>query len=231
MHSQRLFIGSRIELFEENSKHRMFLWTCMHVLLSLLTQQRYQITCVVVIHKSKICLFESRSWREYLLKYGLFTVLAFVSVFSIVGVVFGNPIPWDPWNSLLNLDPLQYFYIIIAEFCSLIVGTSILVHNHQTQLYKAASTMLIALIVSFALGIAIWTLGYLVLGIHNQTNPDLLGSIILLLPEFIGIVVGSVIIQKLLRASWKTAFITMTTAMLTSFLFSILMANVYLSLI
>lgn len=159
------------------------------------------------------------SWREDLLKYGLPIVLAFLSILSFVGVVLGNPIPWDPGNSLFNLDPLQYFFIVIAEFCSLVVGTSILVHKCKAQWHMAAMTMLIALIVSFAIGIIVWT----------NLNPASL--VILLLPEFIGVAVGTVIIQKFLKTIWKIAFITMTTAMLTSFLFSILIASVYLSMI
>jgi hypothetical protein len=154
-----------------------------------------------------------------LLKHGLFTVLAFVSFFSIVGVVFGNPIPWDPGSSLLNLDPIQYFFIVIAEFCSLVVGTSILVHKCKAQWHRAAITTLVALIASFAIGIIIWT----------NLNPANL--VVLLMPEFTGVAVGTLIIQKAIKTIWKTAFITMTAAMLTSFLFSILIANVYLRMI
>ena len=154
--------------------------------------------------------------------------LTFLFICSFIGVVFGNPIPWDPVESFLHLDPIQYLSIIVSEFCGLAVGTAILVHLHKAQWKKATLTILTALIISYALGIAIWTLAYQT-GILTP-NPNTLNTIILSLPEFIGIAIGTVIIRKLQKTNWKTALTAMTAAMLTALLTNILLAYIHLTI-
>lgn len=166
-----------------------------------------------------------------MLKRLLLATIVFLSTCNLIGVAFANPIPWDPWNSFLNLGPMQYFLIITAEFCSLVVGTAILVYNDEIRCQKAAITMLIALITSYALGISVWTLGYRTgILVNNVANPSPLGTIVLLLPEFIGTIVGAIIIHATQKVKWKTALIAMTAAMLVSFLVGILLAYITFSL-
>jgi len=155
-------------------------------------------------------------------------IITFLLTCCFIGVVFGNPIPWDPVESFLHLDPIQYFSIIVSEFCGLVVGIAILVHLHQAQWQKATLTMLIALTASYTLAITLWILAFQT-GIltPNYSNPQT--TAILLLPEIIGTLLGTVIIQKLQKTNWKTAITTMTAAMLTSLLISILLANTYLT--
>jgi len=88
--------------------------------------------------------------------------------------------------------------------------------------------MLIALTASYTLAITLWILAFQT-GIltPNYSNPQT--TAILLLPEIIGTLLGTVIIQKLQKTNWKTAITTMTAAMLTSLLISILLANTYLT--
>jgi len=160
----------------------------------------------------------------------LFALLVLLSVCSIVGIVFANPIPWDPWGYLWNLDTMQYFSITVAEFCGLVVGTFILIHNRRTRWQKAAVTMLMASISSFVLGIVIWTLGYRTgILVHNLMNPSPLGTLILSLPEVLGVVVGTIIIHVCEKVEWKMAIVAMTAAMLTSFLIGIYMAVIVLA--
>lgn len=169
-----------------------------------------------------------------MLKCLLLTVLAFLSICSFVNAVLANPIPWefDPWESLSNRNPAEYFSIITAEFCGLVVGTAILTYNRQTQWQKATITVLIALITSYIIGITVWTLGYRTgILIYNPMNSHPSSLIVLLLPEFIGAIIGTIIIRANQKVEWKIALITMTTAMLTSFLIGILLANIYLQLI
>jgi len=166
-----------------------------------------------------------------LLKRLLFVAIVFLCVCNLIGVAFANPIPWDPWNSFLNLELIQYFSIITAEFCSLVVGTAILVYNNETRWQKAALPMLVALITSYAFGISVWTLGYRTgILVYNVANPSPLGTIILLLPEFIGTIVGAIIIHATQKVEWKTALIAMTAAMLVSFIVGILLAYITFSL-
>jgi hypothetical protein len=174
------------------------------------------------------------SWREDLMRYLLLATLGFLSVCSFVGVVFADPLPWD---SLWEGKPIQYFSIIAAEFYGLLLGAVILTQYHQIRWQKATITMSIALIISYVIGITIWTLGYQAgILIYNPVNPFFnasthpLGTTILLLPEFIGIIIGTIIIHANQKVEWKTAFITMTAAMLTSLLVGILIANIYLGL-
>ncbi len=128
--------------------------------------------------------------------------------------------------------PIQYLSVIAAELCGLLAGVAILVHNPQNRWQKATVTVSVVLIVSYAIGVVIWTAGYLSgILIYNPLNPFFnasphpLASTILLLPEFIGTAVGTVIIHKLQETRWKTAFITMAAAMLTSLAVGMLIAN------
>jgi len=156
----------------------------------------------------------------------VFSLLAF-SIF--VGGVLANPIPWDPLDSFLHLEPVQYFSIVTAEFCALVVGTAILTHAQQLTWRKPALTMLVALTVSYLLGVVIWITAFQS-GIlpFNTTNPASLA--VFVLPEIIGILIGTVIIEKLQKIEWKAALITMTAAMVTSLVISVLLGVVHLTL-
>lgn len=168
-------------------------------------------------------------------KHLLLAALAFLSVLSFVGVAFADPIPWEPpWEG----KPMQYGLIIAAEFCGLLAGTAILSSNGQIRWQKVTVTMAIALIISYAIGITIWTLGYMAgVLIYNPANPFFnasshpLGTVILLLPEFIGTIIGTIVIHLRLRVEWKTALITMVSAMIVSFLVGIAIVNIYLRII
>ena len=166
------------------------------------------------------------------MKHLLLTVLAFFLAWSFVGVVSGNPIPWEPpWEGSL----IQYFSIIAAEFCGLLAGVAVLVRNPQIRWQKATITVSTALIISYAYGLIIWTLGYSAgFFMYNSISPFFifftspLGLIVLLLPEFIGTASGTVVIQRLQKINWKTAFKAMTAAMLTSFLLGWLIAITFI---
>jgi len=161
----------------------------------------------------------------------LLVVLAFLSICSLASAAFGNPIPWDlPWEG----KPIQYFGIVVAEFCGLLAGTAVLTHNRQTRWRKAAIIILVALITSYAIGIGIWALGYIAgILVFSPVNPLFntslypLGPVILLLPEFVGTIIGAIIIRANQKVEWKTALVTMTAVMLTSFLVSFFMSNIY----
>ena len=156
----------------------------------------------------------------------VFSLLAF-SMF--VGVVLANPIPWDPLDSFLHLEPEQYFSIVTAEFCALVVGTAILTHTQQLAWRKPAVTMLIALVASYLLGVVIWMSAFQS-GIIplSPSNPASLA--VFVLPEIIGILIGTVIIEKLQKIEWKVALVTMTVAMVTSLVISVVMGVVHLIL-
>lgn len=158
-----------------------------------------------------------------------FIILAISGFYAFVGIVFANPIPWNPLDSFFHLEPIQYFSIVTAEFCALVVGTAIISHNRQAPWQKAALTMLIALIVSYSLGLALWTTTFQS-GIlpFNISNP--LSLTVLLLPEIIGISIGTVIIEKLQKTTWKIAVIAMAAAMTTSLVIGILLAAIHLTL-
>jgi len=161
-------------------------------------------------------------------KHPLLPVLAFLFALSFVGVVSGNPIPWQPpWEG----NPIEYFSIIATEFCGLLAGVAVLVHNPQTQWQKATVTVSIALIISYAYGLIIWTLGYSAgFFMYSSISPFFvfftspLGLVVFLLPEFIGTASGTIVIQRLQKINWKAAFKAMTAAMLTSFLLGMLIA-------
>lgn len=168
--------------------------------------------------------------RTDLAKHLLLAMLALLSFCSLVDVVFGNPIPWDP--SPENF--VQCFTIVVAEFCGLVVGTAVFTYNRQIEWRKPVMTILIALIISYAVGIIIWGMGYLAgVLVFSPVNPFFivpsyyLSPVILLLPEFIGTVLGAIIIRANQKVKWKTAFTTMTATMLTSFLVGFLMLAVY----
>jgi len=158
----------------------------------------------------------------------LFAAITFLSIWRLVGVALANPIPSDPF---LSLGPLQYFQIVVAEFCALVVGTALLVYKNEARWQKAGATLATALIISYVLGILVWTLGYQ-MGVLGYYAGDLgfLGLTILVLPEFIGTVVGAVIIHAIQRVQWKTALIVMVVAMLTSVAIGFLFAYLNFSL-
>ena len=147
----------------------------------------------------------------------LLATIGFLSACGLVGIVFANPIPWDPLGSFFGLDPLQYFQIVVAEFCALVVGTTMLVHGNEVRWQRAAALLGAALVVSYVLGILVWTLGYR-MGVftYYPSDPRFLGLMVLVLPEFIGTVVGTVIIHVVHKVQWIRALIVMTSAMLTS---------------
>lgn len=161
----------------------------------------------------------------------LFAAIAVLFVFGLVGVVLANPVPWDPWDSFFGWEPLQYFQVVVAEFCALVVGTGLLVYKNEAGWQKAGATLAFALIISYVLGILVWTLGYRmgVLG-DFAGNLGFLGLMILVLPEFIGTIVGTIIIHVVQRVHWKTAFIVMAVAMLTSIVIGLLFAYLNFSL-
>lgn len=158
----------------------------------------------------------------------LFAAIAFLSICGVVGVALANPIPSDPF---LSLEPLQYFQIVVAEFCAFVVGTALLVYRNEARWQKAGATLAAALIISYAIGILVWTLGYR-MGVLGYYAGDLgfLSLTILVLPEFIGVVVGTVIIHAIQRVQWKTALIVMVVAMLTSVAIGFLFAYLNFSL-
>ena len=155
----------------------------------------------------------------------LITLLCF---FSFVSVAFANRIPWDPWRSFFNLEVVEYVSIFIAEFCGFVVGTVILVHYGQVQWKRASLTLFVAVLMSYVLGIVLWTLGYQI-GIITYPLPPL-GIIMLWLPEFVGTAVGSIIIKRLQKTTWRIALITMIAAMVTSLLIGLLLGYIHLIL-
>lgn len=133
---------------------------------------------------------------------------------------------------------MQYGLIVAAEFCGLLAGTAILSSNDKIRWQKATITTAIALIISYAIGVTIWTLGYMAgILIYDPVNPFFnasshpLGAVILLLPEFVGTVVGTIMIRLRLKVKWKTALITMASAMIVSFLVGIAIVSIYLRII
>jgi hypothetical protein len=148
---------------------------------------------------------------------------------GFVSVVFANPIPWDPLGEVLGLDPVQYFQIVVAEFCALVVGTAMLVHWGGVRWQRAAGLLSVVLVVSYVLGILVWTFGYRT-GVFAfyPSDPGFLGLMVLLFPEFIGALVGTVMIRVAQKTQWTRALIVMTSAMLTSLVLGIVFA--YLNL-
>jgi hypothetical protein len=59
-------------------------------------------------------------------------------------------------------------------------------------------------------------------------SPHPLGWVVLILPEFVGTAIGTVLIRVSEKSSWKISFFAMAAAMVTSFLVGMLLANVYL---
>jgi len=170
--------------------------------------------------------------KRVLAKFGLLAVVAFLFLCGSVGVVLANPLPMD---SLWEGKPIQYLSIIFAEFCGLLAGVSVLSYKVESRWRKAAFSVLIAIIVSYAIGIIIWSWAHAAgLLLYNPINPFFnysphpFGSVILLLPEFIGTAIGTVLIHVNEKSSWKTSFFTMFATMLTSFLVGMLIANIYL---
>jgi hypothetical protein len=149
---------------------------------------------------------------------------------SLTSTAYADPLPWNQSEG----KPIQYLSIIVAELCGLAAGTAVLKSKTQIRWPKTTTIILIALVVSYAIGLSIWTLGSLTgILIYNPINPffnayqNPLGPIILLLPEFIGTVIGTAIIRLTLKVSWKLALATMAVAMLVSFLVGTAIAAIY----
>lgn len=158
------------------------------------------------------------------------TTCTVLLAFSFVDIVFANPIPFEPMGS-----PLQYASIVLAEVCGLFVGTAVIIQSGQTDWRRGASIMSVCLIVSYAIGIVIWSFGYMTgILVYNSINPFFnysshpLGIAVLLLPEFVGTIIGTVLIHLNLKIEWKKALAAMVVAMLTSFLIGLLIVNIYL---
>jgi hypothetical protein len=148
-----------------------------------------------------------------------------------VSVAFANPIPWDPLGEFFGLDPLQYFQIVVAEFCALVTGTAMLVHLGKVRWQRAAVLLGAALTVSYVLGILVWTLGYRMgVLVSYPPEPGFFGLMTLLLPEFIGTTIGTVLIRLVQKIQWVKAFIAMGGAMLTSLVLGIVFACLNLAL-
>ena len=86
------------------------------------------------------------------------------------------------------------------------------------------------MIVSYVIGIAFWASGslakipfYAHLVVSSENQPQFLGLIVTLLPEFVGTVVGGVMIRIRQSVGWVTAIGTMVLAMLTSWILGSLM--------
>lgn len=150
-----------------------------------------------------------------------------------MGHAFANPVPINP--EPIPGTPIEYAIIFVAELFGLIVGVGVLTHNRQTKWQKAVVTMTIALVTSYVSGIAIWVAGYAAdVSLYNPLvlppngSPNLLGLIIILLPEFVGTSIGGIIIHAKQRMGWRTALGTMGLAMLTSLLAGSLLVTIYL---
>jgi len=159
----------------------------------------------------------------------LLALIGFLLACGFVSLAFANPIPWDPLGSFFGLDPLQYFQTVVAEFCALVVGTAMLVHWREVKWQRAAVLLGVALVVSYVLGILVWTVGYR-MGVfaYHPSDPGFLGF--LLFPEFIGTVVGTVLIRVAQKMLWVRALIVMTSAMLTSLALGFVFAYLNLAL-
>jgi len=165
-----------------------------------------------------------------LVKLLFLTTCTLLLAFSFVDVAFANPIPLEPIGS-----PLQYVLIVFAEVCGLFVGTAVLIQSGQADWRRSASIMSVSLIVSYAIGIAIWSFGYIAgIFVYNSINPLFnysshpLSIVVLLLPEFVGTIIGTILIHLNLKIEWKKALGAMAAAMFTSFLIGLLIANIYL---
>ena len=185
----------------------------------------------MVIHNLNISSLERWFVGWALAKLCLFVVVVGF-LFGLVGVVFANPLPMD---SLWEGKPIQYLSVVFAEFCGLLAGVSVLSYKVESKWRRAAFNVLVAIVVSYAIGVAVWSWAHAAgLLLYNPINPFLnyspypLGWVVLLLPEFVGTAIGTVLIRVSEKAGWKTSFFTMAAAMVTSFLVGMLLANVYL---
>jgi hypothetical protein len=161
----------------------------------------------------------------------LLALIGFLWACGFVSVAFANPIPWDPLGEFFGLDPLQYFQIVVAEFCALVVGTAMLVHWGGARWQRAAVLLSVVLTVSYVLGILVWTLGYRMgVFVYYPSDPSFLGLMVLVFPEFIGTVVGTVMIRVVQKVQWIKALIVMIGAMLTSLVLGFVFAYLNLHL-
>jgi hypothetical protein len=180
------------------------------------------------------------------LKYALTVILAFSIVCCLVAFGLSNPSPdpgWYPrWVPPWELDIGPITSIIISELCGLLLGTVVLVHHTQLRSKDATVAVFIALTVSYVIGLVIWTVGFLegiliANPVSNPVNPfplfnptqHLLGLTVLLLPEFLGTLLGAIIIRVRLRVGWRRALASMAIAMLTAFLVNIVIISLSLA--
>jgi len=152
-------------------------------------------------------------------KLHLIVVAVLLLICSSLSVALANPVPWNPYNSFLNLEPLEYVSIIVAEFCGIVVGMRILIHSGGIRWRKAAVVMLFASLASYFLGIAFWTLSY-----RSGILDDRAVMVVVLLPELFGTVIGSAVIHMIAKVRWKISTIAMAAAMFTSFLIGLLLS-------
>lgn len=159
----------------------------------------------------------------------VFLFSIFLLQFYLITVVVANPVPWNPWDSFLNLDIEQYLLIIISILCGTLVGTIFLIRRQAARPLKALVVVLTAAVISYVVGVVILTLCIIIgfTGI-NIGRPNPLGIIILFLTELLGTILGTLIIWKLLSISLKSSFLAMAATTLTSFLVSIIIATIYL---
>jgi hypothetical protein len=161
----------------------------------------------------------------------LLALVGFLWAWGFVSVVFANPIPWDPLGEVLGLNPLQYFQIVVAEFCALVVGAAILVHWGGVRWQRAVVLLSVVLVVSYVLGILVWTLGYRMgVFVFYPSDPSFSGLMVLVFPEFVGTAVGTVMIRIAQKTQWVRAFMAMISAMLTSLMLSIVFACLNMAL-
>lgn len=175
------------------------------------------------------------------MKYLVLVVFAFLLASSIVMIVFSNPIPTRPhWDLHIG----RYLSILISELCGLFCGAIVLVQNTplRARWREVTWAVLVALVTSYGIGVVIWSLGFLrgILvsnPVSSSANPfpllnpslSLLGLTVLLLPEFIGTVVGTMIIRKRLKIQWSRALASMTVAMLVSVLINLLIIGLVIT--
>jgi len=149
-----------------------------------------------------------------------------------VRLAFANPLPMD---SLWEGKPIQYLSIVFAEFCGLLAGVCVLSYRNEGRWFKGALVLLVALVVSYVIGVVIWSLARAAgILLSNPINPFLsysthpLGSFVLIAPEFIGTGIGTALIHAKQKLSWRKSLLTMVVAMLTSLLVGFWIATMYL---
>jgi hypothetical protein len=157
----------------------------------------------------------------------LFFLPVCVSVESVEADIRPGPVP-PPTN------PLYYLIIFAAEFLGFLAGIQVLSRLCRTRWQKGATTVMIALVTSYIIGITVWTSGQmagipvynpLVISTNLENKPQLPGLIVTLLPEFLGTIIGGFIVRTKQDVKWATAILTMVALMLTSWILGSLMIN------